>query len=79
MDIVLANLEQARVTIARAKFRFYQASIKIVGYIYDTNSCHFNTFKVLKILDWPKDIDINSTFVLIGFCIYYQIWIKNFA
>ena len=54
LDKVLADLEQAGVTIAGTKSQFCQASIKIVGYICDTNGGHPETSKILKIIDWPE-------------------------
>ena len=51
LDTVLAELERAGVTIARAKSQFCRVGIKIVGYICDANGRHPDTSKVLKILD----------------------------
>lgn len=72
LDIVLSDLEQVRVTIARTKSQFYQASIKIVGYIYDVDGCHSNTSKVLKIFYQPKYTDVILTCAFIEGCVYYQ-------
>lgn len=47
----LANFKQVEVIIARAKSQFYQAGIKIIKYICDTNGRHPNIKKVLKISD----------------------------
>ena len=76
---VLADLKRAGVIIASAKSQFYHTSIRIVGYICDADDRHSDTSKVLKILDWPECTDIISAPVFIGVCVYYQIWIKNFA
>lgn len=72
-DKVLVNLEQAGITMLRAKSQFYQAKLKIMSSICDVNSCHLNTSKVLKIMDWPKYINIIFAHEFIGVCIYYQI------
>ena len=79
LDMVLTDFERVEVTIAGAKSQFCQAGIKIVRYICDADSYHPNICKVLKILDWPECTDIISAHAFIGVCIYYQIWIKNFA
>ena len=71
LDKVLANLERAEVTIAGAKSQFCQAGIKIVGYICNIDSCHLDTSKVLKILDWPKCMDTTSVSGFLRVCIYY--------
>lgn len=59
LDEILAEFEQVEMTIARAKSKFCQASIQIVGYIYDTNVRDLNCLKVFRILHWPKYININ--------------------
>ena len=51
LDKVLADLEQAKVTIAGAISQFCQAGIKIIGYICNADGCHPDISKVLKILD----------------------------
>ena len=79
LDKVLADLEQARVTITRAKSQFCQAGIKIVEYIYDADGRHPDTSKVFKILDWPECKNIISTRAFLRVCVYYQIWIMNFT
>ena len=79
LDEVLADLERAGVTIAGAKSQFCRAGLKIVGYICDADGRHPDTSKVLKILDWPDCTDISSARAFMGVCVYYQIWIKDFA
>ena len=51
LDKVLADLEQAGITIAEAKSELCQAGIKIVRYICNADGHHPDTSKVLKILD----------------------------
>ena len=79
LDKVLADLERAGATIAGAKSQFCHTGIKIVGYICDADGRHPDTSKVLKILDWPECTDVTSARAFIGVCVYYRIWIKNFA
>lgn len=79
LDKVLADLERVGVTIARGKSQFCRVGIKIVGYICDVDGRHPDTSKVLKILDWPKCTNATSARAFIGVCVYYRIWIKNFA
>ena len=79
LNKVLADWERADVTIAGAKSQFCRVGLKIVGYICDADGCHPDTFKVLKILDWPKCTDVTSARAFMGICVYYRIWIKDFA
>lgn len=71
LNKVFTNLKAADITIAGAKSQFYQAGMKIVGYICNATSHHPNTSKVLKIFDLPKYTNITSTCALTGICIYY--------
>ena len=79
LDAVLADLERAGVTISGAKSQFCRAGIKIVGFICDANGRHPDTAKVLKIIDWPACTDITTARAFMGVCVYYRIWIENFA
>ncbi len=79
LDTILADLERAGVTIAEAKSQFCRAGIKIVGYICDANGRHPDTPKIINILDWPEYTDTTSVRAFMGVCVYYRIWIKNFA
>lgn len=73
LDKVLFDLKQVGVIIARAKFQFYWASIKIVRYIYDANGRYSDISKVLKILDWLKYTNTIIARAFIGIHIYYWI------
>lgn len=50
-----------------------------MGNICDADSYYPNTFKVLKIFDWPECTDVSSACAFIGVYVYYWIWIRNFA
>lgn len=50
-----------------------------MGSICNADGCYIEISKVLKILDWPKYIDVFSICACIEVYVYYQIWIINFA
>lgn len=50
-----------------------------MGYICDAIDHYLDISKVLKIIDWPEYINVISVHIFMGNCIYYRIWIKNFA
>lgn len=79
LDTVLADLKRVDITIARAKSQFCCTGIKIVGYIYDFEGRYLDISKVLKILDWSECIDVTAARAFMSVCVYYQIWIKDFA
>lgn len=79
LDAVLADLDLAGITIAGAKSQFCCSGIKIVGYTCDSEVRHPDTSRVLKILDWPECVDVTTARAFMGVCVYYRIWIKDFA
>jgi hypothetical protein len=52
---------------------------RVIGFICDALKRYFNTFKVIKIVEWPPPNDIAEIRVFIKVAIYYKIFIKNFA
>ena len=79
LDKVLADIERAGATISGIKSQFCMAGLKVVGFVCDINGRHPDTAKVIKILDWPDPIDITGARAFLGVCVYYRIWIRNFA
>lgn len=79
LDGVLADIERFGCTISGAKSQFAMEGLKMVGYVCDGQGKHPETTKVLKVLDWPIPIDLTEARAFIGICVYYRIWIKNFA
>lgn len=70
---VFPDLERVEVRIAKAKFQFYGTDIEIIRYICNVNGHHSNTFKVWKILNWPKYTNVIAAYVFIEVCIYYHV------
>jgi hypothetical protein len=50
-----------------------------MGFIYDILGRHFNTSKIIKIIEWPFPNNIVEIRVFVKVAIYYKIFIKNFA
>lgn len=73
MDMVLADLKQVEVIMTETRSQFCRANIKIVGYIGDTNGCHLNISKILKLFDWPECTYVTAARALTRVCIYYRI------
>ena len=79
LDGVLADIERAGCTISGEKSQFCMAGLKIVGFVTDSDGRHPDTAKVIKILEWPICTDASSARAFIGVCVYYRIWILDFA
>lgn len=73
LDSILANLEKTGIIIAGSKSEFCYFRIKIVGYIYNSESWHPDRFKVLKIFDQSEFVNVIITQAFMNICMYYQI------
>src|SRR5437016_11512581 len=79
LDRVLASLERAGCTISGEKSQFCMDGINVVGYICGSNGRLPDTDKVAKIVEWPDCQDVSEARAFIGVCVYFRIWIENFA
>ena len=53
--------------------------IEVVRYVYNREGKHPQKAKVLKILTWPLLNNRTELRGFVGICVYYRIWIPNFA
>lgn len=58
LDIILADIKKANITIARIKSQFCYFDIKILNYIYDFERQHPNILKILEIFDQLKYVSV---------------------
>lgn len=58
LDIILADIKKANITIARIKSQFCYFDIKILSYICDFERQHPNILKVLKNFDQLKYMSV---------------------
>lgn len=79
MDAVLADLERAGATISGEKSQFCLQGLKMVGFVCDTNGKHPESLKVIKILEWTHCETQKEVRAFLGICVYYRIFIENFA
>ena len=79
IDKVLHNLEMAGATASGFKSDWCYDSMGIVGYTVDKHGRHPAQKKVDKILTWPPCTNPKDVRMFIGVCVYYWIWIENFA
>ena len=79
LDSVLLNFELAGCTISGEKSQFCMPGIKIVGFVCDFHGRRPEGSKIIKILEWRPCHDVTSARAFIGVCVYYRVWIENFA
>jgi hypothetical protein len=79
IDKVLCNLELSGATASGFKSDWCYDSIGIVGYVVDRNGRHPAPKKVIKIAEWPPCMTPKDVRMFLGVCVYYRIWIINFA
>lgn len=78
LDMVLADLKRAGITITRAKSQFYQVGLKIMGYICNTNSRHPDISKVLKFLTGQNILMLLQLVYLLKFVFIIKFGSKTF-
>ena len=78
LDAVLVDIERAGGTIG-PKSQFCLAGMKLVGFVCGAGGRSPDSQKVIKILEWPACTDVTQARAFIGVCVYYRIWVKEFA
>ena len=79
LDCVLADMERAGVTASGAKSDWCFSTMAIVGYMVNKNGRFPQEKKVNKIREWPPCQSPKELRMFIGVCVYYRIWIMDFA
>src|SRR5271167_2155777 len=78
LDRTLECLERAGCTIG-PKSQFCINRIVIVGFVCGAEGRSPETAKVIKILEWKPCASVREARAFIGVCVYYRIWIPEFA
>ena len=78
LDKTMDRIERAGACIG-AKSQFCHNGMNIVGFVCGYNGRTPSTSKVIKILEWPACKNVTEGKAFIGVCVYYRIWIKDFA
>ena len=79
LDRVLVSIELSGAKLSGEKSQFCQLGIIIVGFACNYEGRHSEAAKVEKIINWPACWNITEARAFIGVCVYYHIWIKDFA
>jgi hypothetical protein len=79
IDAVLADIERAGATVSGHKSDFGYPSMVVVGYRIDSKGRHPDKKKVEKITSWPACRDKKEIRMFVGICVYYRVWILDFA
>src|SRR5271167_3051469 len=78
LDRTLVRLERAGCTIG-PKSQFCMNGIKLVGFVCGAEGRSPDSAKVIKILEWRACTNTKEARSFIGVCVYYRIWVKDFA
>ena len=79
LNRVLADMEQAGLTINPSKTFQFSTSINIVSYVCDSAGCHPDTAKVIKITKQGPPINAAKARSFIRVVVYFRIQIPEFA
>ncbi len=72
------NIKCTEESILKEKLQFIMKYIKIVNYVYKSESRSLVVNKILKILNWSLYCNVTETRVFINICVYYWLWIHEF-
>ena len=78
LDRTLERIERAGCTIG-PKSQFCMDGVVIVGFVCGAEGRTPETAKVIKILEWKPCTNVAEARAFIGVCVYYRIWIPDFA
>lgn len=79
LDKVLLAVELSGATVAGEKSQWLMPGIKVVGYVCDRDGRHPEAKKIAKVVDWPEPRNVTEVKGFLGLCVYYRIWVENFA
>jgi hypothetical protein len=78
LDRTLERIERAGCTIG-PKSQFCMNGVVLVGFVCGAEGRTPETAKVIKILEWRPCANVREARAFIGVCVYYRIWIPDFA
>ncbi len=79
LDKVLVDVERSGVTTSGVKSPFCMTGIKIVSFICDADGRPPESAKMAKVVDWEPCCNLSAARAFIGLCVYYRIWVQDFA
>jgi len=79
IDNVLADVERAGATISGEKSDWCSNGVKIVVFVCGEAGRWPQVSKVYKVWNWPRCENRTECRIFLGLCIYYGIWIPEYA
>jgi len=79
LNSVLINVECVDECVLKEKSQYIMKQVQIIDCIYKSKRHSSKTVKTLKLINWSSYNSIKDVCAFIDLCIYYQLWIKNFA
>lgn len=79
LDEVLADIERSGGTISRENSEFLKDGVKMVAFVCSSAGRTPDEVKARKIVDWKPCRSVTEAKGFLGICVYYRIWIRNFA
>ena len=79
LDQTLADIERSGGTVLREKSEFLKDGVKVVAFVCRVEERTPEVVKVHKIINWRPCESIMEVKGFLGLCVYYRVWIKDFA
>ncbi len=79
LDQTLADIERSGGTVSGEKSEFLKDGVKVVAFVCGSAGRTPEAAKVHKIINWRPCESITEVKGFLGLCVYYRVWIKDFA
>ena len=76
---ILDKLEKFNLFLKPEKCKFYQQEVEYLGVLIGNGSVKIDPVKVQEISKWPTPQTVKDVQSFLGFCNFYQVFIKNFS
>ena len=77
--VVFQILDEASLHFKPSKCEFFKDGLEYLGHIVSSQGIKTNTKKIGAIVNWPQPKNIMQVRSFLGFCNYYQKFIKGYA
>ena len=76
---VFEKLDEAGLRLKPGKCEFFKPQLEYLGHVVSKAGIQTNPKKIAAIVNWPKPVMVTQVQSFLGFCNYYQKFIKHYA
>ena len=76
---VFEKLHEAGLSLKPGKCEFFGPQLEYIGHVVSKEGIETNPKKIAAIVSWPRQMTVAQVWSFLGFCNYYQKFIKHYA